>query len=175
MCFMKSWISVRHIKPEEMKKYFTIIITALLIASASCNNDSKTEESTVIKEDPKTEADSLMAEVMDGHDVGMAKYGKLNAMQNKVQGMIDSIGKLPAKTRTALAPYKANLDQLLTDLKSAKEGMDKWMDEFNMDSAVNDAQQRVKYLMDEKLKVNKVKKSILESLQKADSIISQKL
>jgi hypothetical protein len=157
-----------------MRKYLLILMGVLFIAGSSCNDKTKTDEADINKQTPKTEADSLMTEVMDGHDVGMAKYGKLNAMQNKVQGMIDSIGKLPAKTRTALAPYKANLDQLLIDLKSAKAGMDKWMDEFNMDSAVNDAQQRVKYLMDERLKVNKVKESILGSLQRADSLIKEK-
>jgi hypothetical protein len=53
--------------------------------------------------------------------------------------------------------------------------MNKWMDEFNMDSAVNNMEQRIKYLTDEKMKVGKVKESILGSLHKADSLLKSKL
>jgi len=49
------------------------------------------------------------------------------------------------------------------------------MDEFNMDSLTNNAKERIKYLTDEKLKVSKVKESILNSLQKADSLVKEKL
>lgn len=45
----------------------------------------------------------------------------------------------------------------------------------NMDSALNNAEQRIKYLTDEKLKVGKVKEAILGSLQKADSLLKEKL
>ena len=45
------------------------------------------------------------------------------------------------------------------------------MEEFNMDSAVNNMEQRIKYLTEEKWKVANVKTAILTSLQKADSIL----
>ena len=95
-------------------------------------------------------------------------------MQSQVQHIIDSIKQLPAKTKKALAPYKIKLDQVLEDLKTAKTGMEKWMDEFNMDSAVNNVEQRIKYLTEEKFKVSKVKENILTSLQKADSLVKGK-
>jgi hypothetical protein len=49
------------------------------------------------------------------------------------------------------------------------------MDEFNVDSAIDNAKERVKYLEDEKLKVTKVKEAILNSLQKADSLLKVKI
>jgi hypothetical protein len=52
--------------------------------------------------------------------------------------------------------------------------MNKWMEEFNMDSALNNAEERIDYLGSEKLKVSKVKEAILGSLQKADSILKEK-
>jgi len=116
-----------------------------------------------------------MADVMDGHDVGMAKYGKLNAMQNTVQAALDSIAKLPVKAREAAAPYKAKLEGVSKDLNYALAAMDKWMNEFNMDSAVNNMQERVKYLTDEKWKVGKIKEAIIGSLNKADSVLRSKL
>ena len=36
--------------------------------------------------------------------------------------------------------------------------MDKWMEEFNMDSALNDADRRLRYLQDENGKITAIKK-----------------
>jgi hypothetical protein len=141
----------------------------------ACNNPAdKNADNSKKTETQQTPADSLMENVMDGHNVGMSKMGKLSTMQNQVQHVIDSIEQLPAKTKKVLAPYKIKLDHALEKLKSAKAGMEKWMDEFNMDSAVNNMEQRIKYLSEEKLKVSKVKENILTSLQRADSLIKQK-
>jgi hypothetical protein len=49
------------------------------------------------------------------------------------------------------------------------------MNEFNMDSAVNDVEKRSKYLESEKVKVSNVKDEIINSLQNADSLIRKKL
>lgn len=156
-----------------MKQLLLFIAVTVLVA---CNNDKKHDSHKDHSSDaPKTQADSLMTEVMDGHDVGMAKYGKLKTMQSETLRLLDSIAKLPAKARDAAAPLKTKLDGLLADLKSAKDGMDKWMSEFNMDSALDNMEQRIKYLAEEKLKVSKVKESILTGLQRADSILKAKL
>jgi len=148
-----------------------IVFLAFGFLTACNNTDKKTNDGN---KDSRTLADSLEHEVMDGHNVGMAKYGKLTAMQNEAQRLLDSIAKLPAKAREAMTPLKAKLDRLLEDLRSAKSGMDKWMEEYNMDSAVNNIEQRIKYLTSEKIKVSKVKESILNSLQKADSVLRAK-
>jgi hypothetical protein len=160
-----------------MKKIVILFSSLMLVFITACNNsnDKKTDDNIHKTETPKTTADSLMDDVMDGHNVGMSKMGKLSAMQNEIQHIIDSIEKLPGKTKTTLAPYKVKMDQALENLKGAKAGMEKWMDEFNMDSAVNNMEQRIKYLRDEKWKVSTVKENILSSLQKADSLIKAKL
>ena len=154
---------------------FFFLFLAFIIMNA-CNNPSNKNTGVLSnkKQSSQTPADSLMEDVMDGHNIGMSKMGKLSAMQNQVQHIIDSIEQLPARTKKALVPYKTKLKQSLEDLKSAKANMEKWMDEFNMDSAVNNMEQRIKYLGDEKWKVSKVKENILASLQKADSLIKQK-
>jgi hypothetical protein len=152
-----------------MNKFSLAIILLAFGFLAACNNTDK--KANTGNKDPKAIADSLEHEVMDGHNVGMAKYGKLTAMQNEAQRLLDSIAKLPAKAREAMLPLKTKLDGLAEDLRSAKSGMDKWMDEYNMDSAVNNIEQRIKYLTTEKIKVSKIKESILNSLQKADSVL----
>jgi hypothetical protein len=52
--------------------------------------------------------------------------------------------------------------------------MDKWMDEFNMDSAANNLDQRLRYLAEEKLKVSTIKEGMLWTLHKADSLLKAK-
>ena len=89
--------------------------------------------------------------------------------------MLDSIDKLPAKAKQAAAPLRTKLDSLQKDLSYAEFAMNKWMEEFNMDSAVNNVKERIDYLGSEKMKVSKVKEAILGSLQKADSILKEKL
>ena len=155
-----------------MNKFSSAIILLAFSFLSACNNTDK--KANTGNKDPKTLADSLEQEVMDGHNVGMAKYGKLTAMQNEAQRLLDSIAKLPAKAREAMTPLKTRLDGLVEDLQSAKSGMDKWMEEYNMDSAVNNIEQRIKYLTTEKIKVSKIKESILNSLQKADSVLKTK-
>jgi hypothetical protein len=49
--------------------------------------------------------------------------------------------------------------------------MDKWMVEFNIDSAKDNKALRMQYLQDELEKVKKVKVAILGSLAGADSLI----
>jgi DNA repair ATPase RecN len=158
-----------------MKRIFFLFSVLTLIIVVACNNsDDKKVDNDKKTETPRSTTDSLMEDIMNGHDVGMAKMGKLSAMQNQVQSIIDSIGKLSAKTKKTLNPYKADMDKVLEDLKSARTGMEKWMDEFNMDSALSNIEQRIKYLRNEKWKVTEVKESILKSLQKADSLMKRK-
>lgn len=155
-----------------MKKLNILIAALAVVVIIACKNEKKNGHSG---KEPQTQADSLMADVMDGHDVGMAKYGKLQAMEKKMRASIDSISKLPAKAQETLAPYKAKLDSAAADLSNAIFAMDKWMEEFNMDSAKDDMEKRVRYLLDEKMKVGRVKDAILNSLSKADSLLKEKL
>ncbi len=154
-----------------MKKSYSFLLIFLLFLFVACNNENKTSQPETT---PKTAADTLMHDVMDGHNEAMSRMGKLNTMEKGLQTIIDSIEKLPVKTKRALAPYKIQLDSALKNLRSAKEGMEKWMDSFNMDSAITNMEQRMKYLADEKLKVTNVKENILNGLQKADSLLKSK-
>ncbi len=112
---------------------------------------------------------------MAGHDEVMPKMGKVRGAQARAKVLLDSIAKLPAKAQDAAAGLKKDLESLVNDLNYADFAMDKWMTEFNMDSAVNDVQQRIKYLESEKGKVTKVKESVLKGLARADSLFKAKL
>lgn len=157
-----------------MKKSIFYFALLGMISAVGCNDAANEHKGLGKDNEPKTEADSLMNDVMDGHNIGMAKMGRLTRAEQTTRRLLDSIAKLPAKARQAAGPLKTKLDSLQKDLSYAEFAMTKWMDEFNMDSAVNDAKQRIDYLGSEKLKVTKVKEAILNSLEKADSLIKDK-
>lgn len=157
------------------------IIFPLLAISlfTACNNAGKEDHSQHMtdaeKAAPKTRVDSLFDEVMAGHDEVMPKMGKVRGAQAQAKAMLDSIAKLPAKAQDAAVDLKKKLETLINDLNYADFSMDKWMTEFNMDSAVNNMQERIKYLEGEKGKVTKVKEAVLGGLARADSLFKAKL
>lgn len=142
---------------------FPVIAFALFLLS--CGNQEGTRPQA------KTLSDSLLQDVLHGHDIGMAKMRKLTQLEQQTQRLVDSIGKLPVKARQASAPYLQKLDSLSKELQYAEFAMNKWMEEFKVDSANDDTEKRVKYLGEEKEKVTKVKDAILSVLQKADSLL----
>ena len=119
-----------------------------------------------------TREDSLFHEVMEGHDIGMARMSKITKYLNQIQKALDSITKLPAAKIDE--NYQQTLIDLQEDLNYAEYGMNTWMEEFKIDSAKENSEKRIQYLESEKLKVVKVKEAILESLQRADSIFIKK-
>ena len=116
----------------------------------------------------KTKEDSLYHDVMQAHDVGMAKMGEIRRQQNKVQHELDSLHKLPVGK--ADESRKRALLNLQEELAYADHAMFTWMQEFDVDSAKADKNKRLEYLESEKVKVQKVKENILNSLQRADSL-----
>ncbi len=155
-----------------MRKIIFPLIAFTCLAMTACKESSK---KNTTKEEVLTPADSLMKEVNEGHDAVMPKMGKVRGAQKEIQRLLDSIATLPAKAQQGAASLKSRLELLVNDLNYADFAMDKWMTEFNRDSALNDMQQRIKYLADEKLKVNKVKEAVLTGLARADSLLKAKL
>jgi peptidoglycan hydrolase CwlO-like protein len=160
-----------------MNKSFFLAAAISTMTIVACNNsDEHTHHDTNAGTEPASQADSLFKEVMHGHDEAMAaQMTKMKSATATIQQMIDSIGKLPAKAQEEAAPYKEKLNQILQELNDAGNKMTTWMVEFNIDSAKDNIEQRIKYLADEKLKVNDVKDAIFNSIGKADSLIKQKL
>jgi hypothetical protein len=153
------------------KKSFALFVLAFVFV-VSCNNseNKKTGKSS----DSKSPVDSLEKKLDEVHGAGMSKMGKLSRFQTQVEHLIDSIGKLSDKAKTTSAGYKTNLEALLNELKSAQDGMNKWMNEFNYDSAQNNSDVRVRYFESEKIKVTKMTEDMQSVIKKADSLLNKK-
>jgi hypothetical protein len=120
---------------------------------------------------PLNAVDSLYEQVMEGHDVGMAKMGKIRGYLTQTQKRLDSLGALPKSPDREAQITQLSL--LKEGLGYAEYSMNTWMEEFSPDSAAADEAARKAYLSSEIVKVNKVKDAILTSLQKADSIFAK--
>lgn len=142
-----------------------LMLTLLLSLIAACNNAEN--KSTTEHNQPQTHEDSLLKDVMNGHDVAMGKMNRVSALQKKVQAAIDSINKLPGKLKKSTIEYKLQLDSLSQQLKFADNSMNKWMEEFNYDTATISANRAI-YLEAEKKKITAVKDTLLAALEKAD-------
>jgi len=155
-------------------KYFFLPVLAGCLLLACNSSDKKHEGHNGSDKEPKTLTDSLLKDIDEGHIVGMSKIGKLHNTQKDVQRVIDSIGKLPAAAQESAAAYVAGLKAVVKDMEYADFAMEKWMMEYSEDSAKENAELRLSYLKDEKMKVDKMKDAILSSLQKADSLLNVK-
>jgi hypothetical protein len=159
-----------------MKKLILPVFGLLgLIAFACKNADKKSGSHSHSGTEPKTQTDSLLKDIDEGHVVGMSKIGKLHNTKKAVQRVIDSIGKLSASAKQSFAPYVKDLNSVIKDLDYADFAMEKWMTEYVDDSLKDIAEKHINYLEDEKMKVDKMKEAILSSLHKADSLLKVKL
>ena len=154
-----------------MKKVIliTTVIASAIVVSCNSSGDKKADENTKTK----TRADSLMDDIMAGHDASMARMNKLSVFKAKIQYALDSIEALPEKAKKASGIFKVALDSTRSKLNAAEGSMNKWMDEFNMDSLENNVAERIKYLESEKLKVNKVLDDINSGVTNADSLLKK--
>jgi hypothetical protein len=153
------------------------VIVCAAIYTMACNSaapgDTAAERKNGFTPQLKTKEDSLYHDVMEGHDAGMAKLGKLRGNIDKVQHLLDSIKALPPKRPERVARYNDTLELLHKKLTDANNEMMAWMDHFKVDSAADNKDVRIQYLQSEKEKVTLVKEHILSSLQLADSVLKK--
>jgi len=148
-----------------MKK---LLIPYIVLLAIACNQTEEPTRKDGFSEAPKTKEDSLYKEVMEGHDIGMAKISRVRRAISKSQQQLDSLNALP---KSKLDPkYKQALLDLQEDLNYADHAMDTWMYEFKADTLM-DNKERVPYLEAEKRKVGKIKDAILTGLKRADSLL----
>jgi hypothetical protein len=148
---------------------FLMFVIAFLLVITSCKDKPVTEageRQNGYSKNPKTKSDSLFEEVMEGHDVGMSNLGKLSGYIKTIHQAIDSTKKSKAKDPDRLPA----LESISADLNQADYSMNRWMEEFKIDSAETNEPVRIAYLESERDKVNKIKDRILNSIKRADSL-----
>ncbi|KYP15388.1 hypothetical protein [Flavihumibacter sp. CACIAM 22H1] len=150
----------------------TLLLASGILLLAACNNSDEHagHRTDGFSEVAKTPEDSLFKLVMEGHDIGMAKMGKIKEAQKLAQAALDSLNKTTGTGKEALQQALMDVQE---DLNYAEYSMNTWMEEFNVDSARDNQEVRLTYLKSEQEKVDKVKGAILESLRVADSLFKK--
>ena len=150
---------------------FVVSVTLIVVSCGDSSNDNHESKS-----EPKTSLDSLYSSIWDAHDVVMPKMGKIRGAQKKAARMLDSLNIAWANRGMAepaeVKSMKRSLQDLIDQLNYADYAMDRWMSEFNIDSAQTKGESRRPYLESEKVKVDRVKEAILRGLAQADSLFS---
>jgi hypothetical protein len=152
-----------------MKKTL-ISIPFFVFLFVACNNAGHDHAAST---SAKTAGDSLWNLLDDEHMKGMKNEDKLTAAQTNVQKAIDSITKLPPAAQKVIAGLKVQLDSTLSQLKMADVAMKRWMSDLNIDSAMNESEKRVDYLVKQKAEITSVNEMISNGLQKADSLLKK--
>jgi hypothetical protein len=154
-----------------VKKQMKLIAKAFFIfLLISCNNSNT---STEVNRVSQSKPDSIMHEIMEQHDKGMAKMSKLSQAKNKLQHVLDSLSNLPANLQNSSLQYRMQLDSAFNWLTYADRHMEAWMNEFNMDSLKDNKDEQVKYLESEKIKISQVNDEMSNSLKKTDSLLKK--
>lgn len=103
----------------------------------------------------------LEMKVMEVHDEVMPKLGKLNKLRSGLSKSLPSITDQNLK-KTVLETIK--------NLEDADDGMMDWMAEWKIPA---EEPQKTEYLKSEMIKINKVKKDMLESMDAATALQSK--
>lgn len=154
-----------------MKQVLFLLLIAAAAFSACSGNPAASDTPQTGIPKLQTHEDSLVHDVLEGHDSGMARMVKLSKYIKKTKLLLDSVATVPAAKRNR--EYEAGLKGLLEDLQYAEMSMNTWMEEFKLDSLKEKPRERVAYLESEKMKVTKMKEAILNSLQKGDSLLKK--
>ena len=132
----------------------------------SCEGDNSHDGTSSMKATLKTPEDSLFHQVMEGHDAGMAKIGRLKKYSRQVETTIDSISKNPKADKSQLSALRRVKDSLDT----ANAYMFIWMDGFKADTLIGTGAQRMQYLEMQKASVTIVWYRIDNSIRLYDSL-----
>ncbi|MGZ5247872.1 MAG: hypothetical protein ACXWV5_12485 [Flavitalea sp.] len=150
-------------------KYLTAII--LFLSLISCEQKEEPVRTDGFTPILKTAEDSLFHDVMEGHDVGMAKMGRISKYITQSGQMIDSLKKLPSNStnKEMISRYEA----LKMQLQEADDDMSNWMMNFKADS-LEGKSERKGYLENEKIKVERVRVKIMDAVAAGDSLLTKR-
>lgn len=142
-------------------RFYSLALVALL--AAGCNNEGSGSATP-----GKSLSDSLLKQVLEGHDVAMPKMMKLQRLQKDAQAELDSLKKTSGNAQRI-----ALLDSTIKNLNYADVAMHEWMEGFRYDSLKDNEPARIDYLKIQLASVNEMKEVVLSSIAKADSVLAK--
>jgi len=134
-----------------------LIALALTTALIGCNQEKKIQE-------------GLFKEVMDVHDEVMPEMGTLRKLTKGLQLKLDSL----AADSLHLDPStKKDMENAITELKIANNSMMEWMRQFEQIEESTPHGEVMKYLLNQKKLIDKVKEDMLKAKKKGEYYLNQ--
>lgn len=156
---------------KEIGQFILAVISSVaLMVSCSSPGDKPMDRKDGYTPVLETREDTLFHEVMDGHDVAMAKMGKISRYAKRSRVILDSLRQLPNEQQDPLVIK--TYEDMLQRLVVAENAMFQWMGEFKADTLKTDNDKRISYLESEKQKVNTMSRLVLETVSAGDSLFT---
>ena len=124
----------------------TLIFLLLSVCLFNCSSNDK---------------ESLYKEVITVHDEVMPKMEQVSKLSQDLKAKAESISSNPASDKSTLA----SINKSIEDLNSASRSMMKWMREFNTSYDTLPEEVSIKYLKEEKLEIDQVKKDMIKAIE----------
>lgn len=134
-----------------------ILLLSFIAILSSCQNEKAAQE-------------KLQKEVLDTHDVIMARMDELNENQLQLDQLRNNFKNLNNVDTIAL---DLSIDSVKSELAKADEAMMEWMHNFNPDYTGMSHQQVIDYLSDQRKGIDSVKVLFDQSLSRSKAIIQK--
>ncbi len=145
-----------------MKKiFFSLLIIGLGFSACQTGEKGPSEEENIAAQD------QLWDEVMAAHDEVMPKMSEIKRLERELGGWIGEESSLDAEAQEKVG-------QMVQQLASAGEGMMEWMSNIRQLEPLRaemEHQGIVDYLNEEKEKISKVQKDMLQSIEEGSKLL----
>ncbi len=123
--------------------FFTFLLSCFVVTPAFADNDK------------------LASEVMEIHDVAMAKMTMMHELKLQLQELEKAEGVSEETTAAIVA------------LKNAHRAMMQWMRNYKKEQGELSVEQRESYLLEEKIKIQQVSDMINNSIESSESLLKE--
>jgi hypothetical protein len=138
-----------------MKQTIAIALVISLLTGMGCSTKPKEEVPEEVSEK------SLYDQVMDIHDEVMPSMGELNRLKRELKDKVENSPELVEEKRK-------EMEETIMTIESASKSMMVWMREFNPEDY--EGEELTKYLQSEIKRVQQVKETMLEALEKGRKV-----
>lgn len=118
----------------------------------------------------KQKEDQLRSEVMAIHDEVMPRTEEMYRLRKRLQAMADSLLKQDM-TDTLL---RHEIERLIFKLRKADDSMMSWMHNYNGGAGLYDHDEVMRYLQEEKTKIEAVRQAIVEAIDSTHAFLERR-
>lgn len=151
-----------------MKHYFILLSVLILSIVIGCNSGDTSKATT--ESESTLDTKSMEKTVMKIHDEAMAKMDVIYQLKKQVKGIADSLQEDTIANSEILTTAYQNIEAL----EAADEGMMSWMRNYQIPKT-KDTPDVMKYLEDEKEKIEGVSKAMNESISAAEEFLKAQI